>query len=169
MTFEALLCGCLVFAIGFAAHVCWWRLARPADDFRALGLCLLLLPVLLAAAFPLVWPQLLSLREAVAAGLAAIAIGAIYIMYYPAAQAASPTMLLVLQIGRSAPLGGVSRASLRETFDNEILCRQSVANLVHEHFAGERDGKLFLAARGLFLLRMLNTWRSYLGLKYGSG
>lgn len=169
MTFLAILLGSILFVAGFAVHVVWWRTARPADDFRALALSLFVLPAVLATAVLLLAPGVVTVRETIGAVLVTIAIGAIYIMYYPAAQAASPSMLLVLEISRSASSGGATRESLRTAFDNELLCRQSIDNLVHEHFASDSGGKLSVAPRGTFLLQMLNNWRKLLGLKFGSG
>lgn len=169
MTFWAILLGLALFFIGFIVHVVWWRVARPNDDIRALILSFFVGPAVLAALQFILLPDYGSLRETVAAVMVTVAIGAFYIMWYPAAQAASPTMLLVLQVARAASDGGATRTALRAAFDDELLCRQSISNLVHEHFAEERNGKLLVAARGAFLLRMLNTWRGLLGLKYGSG
>ena len=169
MTFWAIFLGLILFFSGFTFHVIWWRIARPHDDIRALILSFLVGPAVLAGLQFFFMPGYGSLRETIAAVLVTVAIGAFYIMWYPAAQAASPTMLLVLQVAGAAKDGGATRTALRAAFDDELLCRQSISNLVHEHFAEEREGKLFVAARGAFLLRMLNTWRGLLGLKYGSG
>ena len=169
MTLLAILFGVVLFFLGFAVHVAWWRMSRPADDIRALLLSFILGPLILAIIPPVLSPQYLSWRETLAAMMVAVAIGAFYIMWYPAAQAASPTMLLVLEVARAASGGGATRERLREAFNDELLCRQSIANLVHEQFAEERNGNLTVAPRGAFLLRMLNTWRGFLGLKYGSG
>lgn len=169
MTLDALTFGSMLFGMAFGIHVAWWRIARPADDFRALAVSFFVLPAILSAMALAAGIGVTTAREAVAAVLVTIAAGAIYIMYYPAAQAASPSMLLVLEIHRGARRGGTTRAELNAAFDNELLCRQSIANLVHEHFADEAKGKLTVAPRGEFLLRMLNTWRGLLGLRYGSG
>jgi hypothetical protein len=169
MTLLAILFGILLFVACFVPHVLWWRFSRPADDIRALVLCFIVMPSIASPAALFLLPGALTAREAGAGLMVAFAIGAFYIMWYPAAQAASPTMLLVLQVVRSASAGGATRASLNEAFDNELLCRQSIANLVHQHFADERDGKLQIAPRGAALLSMLNAWRRFLGLKYGSG
>jgi hypothetical protein len=167
MTFNAILAGLLLFAVGFALHVAWWRLSRPHDDIRGLAICFALFPAGLAILGNFETSVLAS-REWLAAYLATLMVSATYIMYYPAAQAASPTMLLVLEIARAGK-SGTTRQSIRNAFDSELLCRQGINNLVHEKFAAEVGGKLSIAPRGAVLLQMLNNWRKILGLKYGSG
>jgi hypothetical protein len=169
MTWTALFFGFALFCAGFLVQVVLWRVKRPRDDFRALAVCLFVLPaaggilVCLAGLLPGV-----TLRETLAGLAVTVALGAVYIMYYPAAQAASPTMLLVIKIGRAGRTG-ITRAKLLKAFDDGLLSRQGIENLVHERFAKERDGKLVAAPRGVFLLRMLDSWRGFLGLKQGRG
>ena len=167
MTFNAILIGLLLFVLGFAIHVAWWRLSRPKDDIRALAACFILFPAILSIAGN-GGTSLLTSREWMAAYLCALLVSATYIMYYPAAQAASPTMLLVLEIARSSKTGA-TRQSIRNAFDSELLCRQGIENLVHEKFAAEENGTLMIAPRGAVLLQFLNNWRRILGLQYGSG
>ena len=78
MTYWAILCGCVLFLIGFIGHVFWWRVTRPADDFRALALSFFVAPTLFAAAHLLTLPRQTTLRETVASVFVAIAVGAIY-------------------------------------------------------------------------------------------
>ena len=168
MTFAAIGWGFVLFLIGFAAHACWWRMARPLDDFRGLVICFLAGPVALAAGLWLLFPGQGSLRELAGCALVTLFNGAMYIMLYPAAQAASPTMLLVLRIA-GAGTAGETREGLGAVLDGGTLSQKSIDNLVHERFADEVDGKLHIAPRGAFLLKFLTTWRGLLGLEYGSG
>lgn len=170
MTFLAIFAGLFLFTIGFVMHVIWWRVSRPQDDFRALAISFFVLPAIMTGvgACGSIPAAELELREWLSAYVLNLMVSATYIMYYPAAQAASPTMLLVLEIARASKVGA-TRERIRNAFDSELLCRQGIDNLVHERFADEENGKLAVAQRGAFLLRMLNTWRGILGLKYGSG
>src|SRR5271163_3184521 len=142
MTFRAIVVGLILFLVGLFVQVALWRLRRPRDDFRALALCLFVVPLgielsLLAAG----WKAPLTLREELTALALNVALAAIYIMYYPAAQAASPTMLVVVKIGRAGKKG-ISRVELMSAFDEHLMCRQGIDNLVHEHFADYQNGKL---------------------------
>lgn len=168
MTFVAAERGLVLFLIGFAVHVCWWRIARPIDDFRGLVACFVVAPVCLGGALWLAFPDYGSARELAGSALATLFSGGIYIMLYPAAQAASPTMLLVLRIARAGK-AGETRQALGAVLDDATLSRKSIDDLVHERFAAEVDGKLHIAARGAVLLKLLTTWRGLLGLEYGSG
>lgn len=164
MTFAAIGWGFALFVAGLAAHVAWWRLSRPVDEFRALALSLLTGPALASLAAP----GLMSWRERAGCATAALIFGGMYIMLYPAAQAASPTMLLVLRIAAKGP-AGETREALREALDADTLSRKSIDDMVYGRFADEVDGVLHIAPRGQFLLRFLTRWRKLLGLEYGSG
>lgn len=164
MTFAAIGWGLVLFAAGLAAHVAWWRLARPVDEFRALALSFLAGPALGSLAVP----GLAAWRETLGCAAAALLFGAMYIMLYPAAQAASPTMLLVLRIAAKGT-AGETRAALGEALDADTLSRKSIDDMVHGRFADEVDGVLHIAPRGRFLLGFLTRWRRLLGLEYGSG
>lgn len=169
MTFTAIFLGGTLFFLGLAFHICWWRLRRPKDDIRALVASLLILPAVLAlgALASQALPSLTG-RETVGAILVVFAIGATYIMYYPAAQAASPTMLVVLKIARTGA-EGIREADLLAAFDDDLLCREGIENLAHQRFAQDRNGRLEVAPRGALLLRMLDLWRRALGLNQGRG
>ena len=169
MTFTAIALGSALFCAGFVGHVLWWRYWRPRDDIRALVTSLFVLPTALATGLYAggIIPALTA-RETLGAALVILAIGATYIMYYPAAQAASPTMLMVLKIAQSGATG-IKRADLLGAFDEELLCKRGIELLGHERFAEERNGKFQVAPRGAFLLRMLNLWRGALGLSRGQG
>jgi hypothetical protein len=169
MTPTAILLGSGLFCGAFLLHVSWWRLKRPKDDVRALVVCLLLVPAL--AAILLLFAGTipgLTIREALASILVTIAVSSTYIMYYPAAQAASPSMLVIMKIA-SARKTGITRRDLLQAFDEDRLCRVGIDNLVHQRFAQEREGRLVVAPRGAVLLRVLTSWRRILGLKHGIG
>lgn len=169
MSPTAVLLGLRLFCGAFILHVAWWRLKRPKDDVRGLVICLLLIPAITVGVLVLTGAiPALSVREAVATILVVIAVGSTYIMYYPAAQAASPSMLVILKIA-SRRKTGITRDELLQSFDDDQLCRTGIENLVNERFAEERDGKLTVGPRGAALLHVLTSWRGILGLKRGIG
>jgi hypothetical protein len=133
-------------ALPFAIHVLWWRLQRPKDDLKILALLIVAMPPLLALASLLVTQ--LSLAEGLLAFIASGLLGATYLFWYPAAQAASPTMLITLEARRHGAKG-VSASELQACMPDEQLVREGIDNLFHENFAREHsDGHLSLTPRG---------------------
>jgi hypothetical protein len=158
-------------ALGAAAHVVWWRVRRPRDDVRALGACLVALPlagVALWALFADTGPAGARGRDALVVGLLSALLGGVYIISYPGAQAGSPSMLILLRVaGHGAE--GVGRAELAASFDERTLCDETLASLVHERFARRSDGRLVPAPRGKSMFRTCQAWRALLGLRDGEG
>jgi hypothetical protein len=145
-----------MFLIAFILHVAWWNVSRPADDLRALALCMATVPLFVAGAF-------LLLSPADTAGLAlalvmAWAMGIAYLFWYPAAQAASPTMLITI-LAQRAGKNGISAAAIAKAIPDEVLTGETLQNLFHEKFATiQSQGKVHLGPRGrrtLFIIRIL--------------
>jgi hypothetical protein len=158
------------FAVGLAAHIVWWRAGRPRDDVLALFLCVVLLPLGAltgmgtlggAAEAGSHWAV-----ELFISGLLAAALGCCYIILYPGAQAASPSMLLLLTANR---IRGGRREELLAALDSHALCEETLKSLVNEKFARLEAGRLVPLARGAGLVRVCQAWRSILGLRDGEG
>jgi len=141
---------------GWLIHFAWWRVARPKDDLKALTLCMLVIPVLLSLG-PLLLNRL-GLGNSLLSLILAGSLGTAYIFWYPAAQAASPTMLITILAHRSGK-EGISESMLKEALPEKVLSGNSIDSLLQEKFAvQEEGGGLILAPRGrrtLFVIRLL--------------
>ncbi len=166
MTSAALLWGIGAFLAGWLLHLAWWRVRRPADDLRALVLSVLVLPALAGALAAI--PVQPTLPELLMGYGVLGALGLAYSAWYPAAQAASPTMLIVLQLGHAGQRG-LTATEITAAFDDDQLCRNLIRNLVDERFAVERNGRLYPGPRGHRLLRALGGLRRCIGLKEARG
>jgi hypothetical protein len=140
-----------------------WNIHRPKDDLMVLvQLCVGVL-ILSSAVVLWKWPSLLSVADLAIAQASYLFLSAAYICWYPAAQAASPTMLIVMQIARTGELG-CAQETLKSTFSEEQLCNASIEDLFGEGFATEDNGIIHLTPRGKRLLKGIRQLRSWVGL-----
>lgn len=164
---AVLLSGPGLFGVAFLVHVLWWRLKRPGDDLKVLALCLCAVPLL--ACIGLVFITALKPAELALALVMAWSAGIAYLFWYPAAQAASPTMLITI-LAHRAGSGGISESSLKEAIPEELLAGQSIHNLFAEKFAVEEPaGTIRLAPRGRRTLLLIKRVRRAAGLKEPRG
>jgi hypothetical protein len=100
----------------------------------------------------------MDLTEVILSMLLASSAGTAYVFWYPAAQAASPTMLVTILAGQAGKKG-VTGEILKEALSEETLSGNSLQSLLDERFARQDDsGCLQLAPRGkrtLFIIRLL--------------
>jgi hypothetical protein len=161
-----LLGGLAFWGVAFVCHVCLWRVRRPVDDLRALLVLFTVLPMVLAgAAVCLGWP----VTETGLALLLALALGAGYVFWYPAAQAASPTMLICVTIG-DAGGAGCEPHDLRAAVCPDLLTRETFNNLFAERFATLEPGeRVSLTSRGRRTLRLIQIFRRLAGFDEPKG
>ena len=156
MSLTVLLSGLVAVMGGFVLHMTWWRLSRPKDDLLAVTICMLLVPAVMVLGYGLY--QEMPLQEIVLSLILAASCGAAYVFWYPAAQAASPTMLITILAAQAGP-DGISEEALKDSLSDERLSGNSLESLVGERFAHEDEaGNLHLAPRGrrtLSVIRML--------------
>lgn len=161
---DAVLLGLAAFALGLGVHVAAWRLVRPVKHLTALaaafGPACLGLPTaaLWAGAGPF---------EAAAAALLASACAAAYIQTYPAAQARSPTLVIVGLLAESA--GGLSEAELRRALSSTPLVGARVSDLVDAGWLVREGRGLRLGPPGRRLVGLFSRYRAFLGLEAGRG
>lgn len=143
-------------------HVVWWRIARPADDLKVLFALMVVGPAVVAA-IGAGW--LCGPTQAAFAGLLAAAIGCVYCFWYPAAQAASPTMLIAL-LARRERARGIDLAQLQAALPEDKLVREGIDNLFHEAFAkSDENGRVYLLPRGQRTLAFIQRLRALAGYR----
>lgn len=159
--------GILFWMTAFVVHVVVWWIRRPSDDLKALALIMGGLPLLQAgAAFAFFEMPGMDLLFSTLLGWS---IGATYLFWYPAAQAASPTMLLCILIGAKGRHGeetGVIKSAISE----DLLTRETFQNLFAERFASlEEPDSVTLAPRGRRTLYVIGALRALAGFKEPRG
>lgn len=161
MSFAVLLYGIAMALVAWVVHCLWWRVRRPQDDLKALAWCMAAVPVVLMAL--LCSAGKLPVSSAFLSLFLAEALGAAYLFWYPAAQAVSPTMLIVL-LAQRAGEAGLTENSLKEAVSEEVLTGETINNLFHEQFARtDPSGGIFLAARGRRTLKVIRWLRHSAG------
>ncbi len=173
-------CWYYAFGIFFSClliHVLLWRVKRPLRQASALFLIFIGLPVIFSA---LVFGiSLFSHKNCfIIAGLTGaewalvllldLALSAAYILTYPAAQAISPSLKILLIIGGASPTG-VSYEEMVNEFPAKDLFDRRVEDLFDEELIREESGGLVLTSSGAALARVFILIRKLLGLPAGKG
>lgn len=159
--------GFVFWMIAFAAHVVVWWIRRPADDLKVLGLMMGGLPLLQAGAAFVIFevPGI----DLVYSTLLGWSMGATYLFWYPAAQAASPTMLLCILIGAMGRRGE-EVSVIKNAISGDLLTRETFHNLFAERFASlEEPDAVMLAPRGRRTLYVISALRALAGFKEPRG
>ncbi|NBD39205.1 MAG: hypothetical protein GVY10_11615 [Verrucomicrobia bacterium] len=164
MTWASLFLAAGIFIAALAVHVVWWRLHRPSDDLRALAMVMVAAPLAVTVGTGLLWGGI-DLSQTAFSAIAAVSLGLAYLCWYPAAQAASPTMLLTLLAARKGT-EGLSREEMEAALPEERLVNESVENLFHERFVRlDPEGRLWLDERGRRTLHVIRFLRRSCGLQ----
>ena len=147
-------------ALALVVHIAWWRWRRPPADIPSILALFLVVPAIAYAALAS-WPVLSPLEWGEAFVLH-LAVGSAYIQTYPGAQARSPTLKILIALGR-AP-GGLDRAGIVAALDAFGLVGERLGDL-HRNALAKRDGdRLVLTAPGKVLARTIGAYRRWLGL-----
>ena len=169
MTWAAILLSLGFFFAGLALHVAWWRIRRPTQDVPALLGCVIFFPIFLAALFPFCGPDraLSGSPEEFFALLFLTALhGFHYVMIYPAWQAASPTVLVILKMDADRE---VTREELVSEIDQDLVCEGTLRRLLNERWIVREKETVSLSNRGEILTAFCRQWRKLLNLPDGSG
>jgi len=172
MSLFAIILPALLFLLCVFIHAALWRVRFPANRTAALFIIFVLLPFIAGALYALLasrgilWPPGLEKGEWLAAGLLQLAFASAYILTYPAFEALSPSLVIVLLAGDS---GGVAVKDLSGFFSGEALFAPRIKDLLDSRLARERGGVLFITAKGRLLAVFFVFMRSFLGLPKGGG
>lgn len=123
---------------------------------------------------PFIWGLLLSLDflpapgkgELLAAGLLQLSFASAYILSYPAFEALSPTLAIVLMAGDR---GEVALEELPELFGDDCLLEPRISELVEAGLVAGRGGVLSITPKGRLVAACFVLIRSFLGLPKGGG
>ena len=167
MKYYILLCGFSLFSLCLIMHALAWRMWHPRKH------ALSLLTVFLAPLIPFSVIFLASMpgehmSDIIAISVLHLALTCAYIQIYPAAQAFSPTLLILLLAKKSMPLG-ITREELGLPMDTKLLLGARVADLLDADLVKETDGTIDLTARGAAVIDFFIAFRRALGLGLGKG
>lgn len=165
---RVLACGSILFCVAFAIHLVWWRVSLPRRQPRAL---LVLFPAVFAAGLAAMRVAVPDWAPATAweALHALFMFGALTLAYigtYPALEADSPTMAMVMMLDAAGDQG-VERSAFEAAFDASTLLVPRIRDLVRDGMADEDDGRLRLTMKGRVFVGILITHRRLMGMGKG--
>lgn len=163
-----LFAGFVSFSASLAAHIAVWRARRPKNDLLALFVIFMAAPLALFAALWLAGAlPAVAAPEALAWALLHCAISSAYIQSYPPAQAVSPSLEMMIIIGRSPD--GLSGAEIARHFDNSRLVTVRFHDLINTSLIVRRGDAYVLSGAGRTLITGFVIYRKLLGLEFKGG
>lgn len=148
-------------------HAVLWRWRRPQEQIRWFLLIFLAPLPLLAFALVRMDPTL-PLQDFLLVALAHLALSCAYIQIYPACQALSPSLMVLLLVGDSMPKG-MTEDEIQARFSREILLGNRVQDLLISGFIRKSNGQFEVTLRGLLIVLPGIFLRKMLGLAPGKG
>jgi len=168
--------GTFSFVCSFFVHLEIWRTLRPGKQMGLLTMIFVLGPVCLFISL-FVAGQLFQspgswfVRNPFNLSCVFIwhlALSAAYIMSYPAIQAESPSLVMLLAIAESMPQG-LNARQIENTFPPDALINDRANDLHAEGFMRRRGDQDIPTAKGRLLCGIFTSYRRLLGLPRGEG
>lgn len=164
----------LAFSVWIVAHLVIWRVRRPTGQYVILlGLCLVVLVAFLAGFHVVQSVALDSARFLPTTRLdyfnfvmLYMGLTLSYFITYPAVQADSPTMTILLQIERAGQKG-LTSAELMDQLNDEILVTPRLDDLVTGNLVTLHCGRYVIGRRGALLAKIHLFYRAMLKMEKG--
>jgi len=156
-------------------HILHWRFFSPKNDIRALMntfvaiplICITVLFFLGLQFFELdLWP--IRVIELIAILVMHLAFSGVYISSYPAAQANSPTLQILLMF-RHHPKKGVTAASIYKAFDYTAILHVRLQDLLDTQLLKKSGNGYILTPFGRVSITFFVLYRKLLGLGLKGG
>lgn len=176
MSLSVLITGFLLVFVSLCIHVTVWRWHCPKNDALALIVSFLILPVtiiLIAIVFRVsgIVSTLNNILTPINLSYCIflyLALSAVYVVSYPAAQAMCPSLTILLIVAHAMPRG-CTQEEIQGHFSNSGLLDTRVQDLIDAKLAKEVDGMLTLTPSGVATARFFVFYRRLLGLPMGDG
>ena len=170
MGLNVIVGGFCLFALAMVFHVVLWNVRKPKGHFLDLIAVFFALPFIAVAVAawvglvgtgfgPVDWASVALLHTSLAGA---------YIMGYPAIQASTPTLAMLLVIGGKMP-EGATYEEVRSSINVDGLMDPRLKDLEVSGFVVESSGSYSITARGRAFLRPFLIYRRLLGLPTGKG
>lgn len=152
-------------AIAMIVHVAWWRMRRPAADIAAIFRVFLVVPTAAYAGLAIggalgILP--ISPGEATLSLVLHLALSSAYVQTYPAAQAQSPTLAILLAVGSSPD--GLSEAGIARALDGGGLVAERATDLLRNGLLVRQGARIRPSPTGHFMALAFGAYRRWLGL-----
>lgn len=165
--------GFIGFLVCLCLHILIWQLRRPSNDALMLFVVFIIIPVIIFIPVLILSgsnARFMSLLpvEIVAVLFLHLSLSVAYIASYPAAQASSPTLEILL-IAASAMPEGLTRKDIIRYFDDAKLLSQRFQDLLNLKLMVEGRGTFVLTPTARFIIRFFVLFRRMLGLQIRGG
>jgi hypothetical protein len=164
---NILIVGSSFFLCCLCLHVFLWRIRHPRNHLGVL-LAVFFAPTAVFLLWALWSRAPFSGPDLFALMLLHSSLSCAYIQMYPACQANSPSLDILIEIGRSMPAGMTQRA-LQGHFDPKELFTARLRDLLDAELTRQTDGRLILTAKGRAFIMPFIYLRKILGLSAGKG
>lgn len=148
-------------------HVVLWRWRRPQQQIGWF-LLIFLAPLPLLALVLVRWYSYLPLQDFLFVALAHLSLSCAYIQVYPACQALSPSLMVLLFVGDSMPRG-MTEEEIQARFSRQALLGNRIQDLLVSGFIRESKGQFEITPQGLLIVLPGIFLRKMLGLAPGKG
>lgn len=163
-----LIAGLLLSLSCFLLHVIIWRVRRPVNDIKILMYIFLLLPAAVFLLLHLVSPPWFQFDDALLVIILHYCLALAYIASYPAAQAHSPSLDIMLSIARS-PKRTISENELVSAWKSRNLLGDRIDDLRIGGLIAKQGERYTLKTSGSFVLALYRLYRRFLGIPFGEG
>lgn len=167
MRLEILFSGIALFSFALFIHVCLWRKGLPKKQILSFFF-VFLSPALFYALMSVLSSHKMPWVDFIAVMLLYVSLSVAYVQTYPAVQALSPSLRILLFVGDAASRG-LSEEELLVRFNRKQLLEDRIQDLIKGGFVRESTGQLEITPKGSLLLFPGLFLRKLLGLTAGRG
>ncbi|MBI5638830.1 MAG: hypothetical protein HZA17_00235 [Nitrospirae bacterium] len=168
MSPHIIIYGFLSFLGCMLIHVVVWRIKIPRHDALLLFFIFLIFPSIFFLLLGVVKSVPVSGTDAAYGFLLHVALSVVYISSYPAAQAISPSLDIMLVIGSSQDRR-MTEEDIISRYDDGVLVAARVDDLRHSSLVLQKGGTFELTSVGKTVAGFFVLYRKLLGLHPGGG
>lgn len=168
MNIKIIIVSLIVFIMSLLLHVLVWRLKKPVNDLAALFFFLFLIPTtgMISAAAINIAPLDFG-SELCASILLENALAAAYVLTYPAFQADSPSLRIILFLSNAR--SGMTAEDIKIELTRRNLFDARLDDLQKSGLARQNTGKFSLTYWGTALAFSFSAYRKILGFRDKGG
>ncbi|GMR05078.1 MAG: hypothetical protein BMS9Abin23_1010 [Thermodesulfobacteriota bacterium] len=174
MSIHVFVSGIFLFSASICLHIALWRIRYPGNRPLALFSIFFIVPVAAVLLYSLLvhrglapYALPLTLNDWLAAFLLHLSLSSAYILTYPAVEALSPSLVIVLLIGENEE--GLERRDLAGVLADDVLLTPRISDLIEMKLVNKSGDYLRLTGKGNFLIRFFIIYRRFIGLPAGRG
>ena len=160
MTLNVCLAGLVLFSVCVLTHIFYWQHHTPRNQMLALLLIFIAIPILTAPLMSAAgFPRMILL----AVYVMHFCLTGVYLVTYPAVQAYSPSLQIILLLSKAGSIG-LTHEEIISSFESSKIVSNKFHDLVHTGFLAGKGDKYQLTFIARNVLMIYSAFRSILGL-----